>query len=40
VKNNVQYENWEYEDSDPEEESAPHKYVPVVVELANSDKNN
>ena len=37
VKNNAEYENWEYEDSDDEEESTPHRYVPVVVQLGNSD---
>ena len=37
VKNNAEYENWEYEDSDDEAVPTPHRYVPVVVQLANSD---
>jgi hypothetical protein len=37
VKNNAEYENWEYEDSDDEEESTPHRYVPVVIQLGNSE---
>jgi len=37
VKRNAEYENWEYEDSDDEQEPTPHKYVPVIVQLGNAD---